>query len=97
MSLSDALNGALIETEQEPRDAAVVALARFYAATIDSVGDAVMVETLRDLGPKLLAALEALNMSPRARAAVKGAVTGGAVANPLDELQRRRADRAGSA
>lgn len=93
MSLSDALDGALAETDQDARDGATVALARFYAATIDAVPDSAMVETLRDLGPKLLAALEALNMSPRARAAVKGATSGGPVGNPLDELRVRREHR----
>jgi hypothetical protein len=45
-----------------------------------------------DLGPKLLAALEALLLSPRARAAgVKGGTDGKPAASPLDELAARRA------
>jgi hypothetical protein len=45
-----------------------------------------------DLGPKLLAALESLEMSPRARgAAKKGTADDKPSANPLDELAARRA------
>lgn len=45
-----------------------------------------------DLGPKLLAALEALILSPRARAAAKKAVLDAKpAASPLDELAARRA------
>lgn len=47
-----------------------------------------------DLGPKLLAALEALQMSPRARAVVQKGGTGDKPsANPLDQLAARRAGR----
>lgn len=49
---------------------------------------------LTALGPKLLAALESLGASPRARAAlVKGGTRGGSTASPLDELRRKRAAR----
>jgi hypothetical protein len=45
-----------------------------------------------DLGPKLLAALDALLLTPRARAAAKKAVTGDQPsANPLDQLATARA------
>jgi hypothetical protein len=45
-----------------------------------------------DLGPKLLAALDALLLTPRARAAAKKAVTGDQpTANPLDQLAAARA------
>lgn len=45
-----------------------------------------------DLGPKLLAALDALLMSPRARAAAKKAVIDAKpAANPLDQLAAARA------
>jgi hypothetical protein len=47
-----------------------------------------------DLGPKLLAALESLQMSPRARSAVQKGSTGDQPsANPLDQLAERRAGR----
>lgn len=98
MALIDAVDEALASTPHEGRDGATVALARFYAAAIDDVPDADMVATLRDLGPKLLAALEALNMSPRSRAAVKGAASGAAgTGNPLDQLRARREQRAAGA
>ena len=45
-----------------------------------------------DLGPKLLAALEALVLSPRARAAAKKAVSDAKPAgSPLDQIAERRA------
>jgi hypothetical protein len=95
MSLSQSVDAALAETEHEARDGGTVALARYYAAVIDSVPDADMIVTLRDLGPKLLAVLEALNMSPRARSAATR-TPGPVTANPLDELRARRAERSGA-
>lgn len=44
-----------------------------------------------DLGPKLLAALDALLLTPRARDAAKKAVTDAKPANPLDQLAAARA------
>jgi len=44
-----------------------------------------------DLGPKLLAALDALLLTPRARVAMKGGTDGKPAANPLDELAAARA------
>lgn len=59
-----------------PEDAAAAQLARRYAAAIDSAVDPA--GTLNELGPKLLAVLEALGATPRARAAVaKGAASTG--------------------
>lgn len=46
-----------------------------------------------DLGPKLLAALDALMLTPRARAKVKAVTTNARPASPLDELRSRRAAR----
>lgn len=47
-----------------------------------------------DLGPKLLAALDALILSPRARAAAKKAVSDAKpTGSPLDQLAERRAGR----
>lgn len=49
---------------------------------------------LASLGPKLLAALESLLMTPRSRAAVRRGVKDAAKrANPLDQLMDRRAAR----
>jgi hypothetical protein len=81
------------------RDQAAVDLALTYAAAIDDVGGECPDcgrhgADLAKLGPALLAALEALHMSPRARAAVKKAVTDDKpAANPLDQLADRRAGR----
>lgn len=57
-------------------DTAAVRLAEQYAKAIDdAAGDP---EVLEKLGPKLLACLEALGATPRARAAiVKGGAAGG--------------------
>jgi hypothetical protein len=50
-----------------------------------------------DLGPKLLAALDALLLTPRARTAAKKAVTDAKPAtNPLDQLAAARARKAGA-
>jgi len=78
---ADALAAAPIE----PRDAATAELARTYARAIDRGAD------LTKVGPALLAALEALGMSPRARSAVRKAATDDKPsANPLDQLAERR-------
>lgn len=48
-----------------------------------------------DLGPKLLAALESLQMTPRARLAAQKASTGDKPSvNPIDQLADRRRNRA---
>lgn len=81
--LQDVVAASLAEEPPAPRDAAVAKLALVYAAEIDAGGDTTK------LGPALLAALEALHMSPRARKAVK--VDDKPAANPLDQLASRRA------
>ena len=71
----------------DDRDRAAAELALGYAKQIDA-GD---VELL-DGGPKLLAALTALRLTPAARAAaVKGKEAGETKRGVLDELQARRA------
>lgn len=89
--LIDVVTAAIATTPIDGRDRAAAELARTYAHDIDSGGD------LAKLGPALLATLEALHMTPRARAAVRKAaeVTGAKPANPLDELKQRRQQRAG--
>lgn len=52
----------------DDRDAAVVKLAERYAAAIDDAESDERTAALRDLGPKLLAALTALQATPAARA-----------------------------
>lgn len=94
-SVLTALYAALRATETSGADGAAVALAKQYAAEIDDGGCGECgsrFERMEKLGPKLLAALEALSMTPRSRAAlVKGGPDVGA--SPLDELRQRRAAR----
>jgi hypothetical protein len=80
------VDAALAAHPVEPRDAATAELARTYAAAIDEGAD------LSKVGPALLAALEALGLSPRARKAVKSDGQQPS-ANPLDQLAQRRAGR----
>lgn len=88
MALVTAVRKAVGALETAPVDQGAAQLAITYARAIDAGGD------LDKLGPQLLAVLEALGMTPRARAAVaKGGPSGNASANPLDELRKRRAAR----
>ena len=85
MALREEVQAALAAHPVEPRDAAAAELALAYAADIDSgEGD------LAKLGPALLAALDALGLTPRARKAVKSDGQQPA-ANPLDQLAAARA------
>lgn len=72
----------------EPRDRAVLDLALAYAKAIDD-GEA----DLAKVGPALLAALEALRLSPRARAAAMKGGTDDKAGSPLDQLAARRAGK----
>lgn len=68
-------------------DAGAVKLARTYAEAIDTAaGDP---EVLEKLGPRLLAALESLGATPRARAAITKGATG-AAAGRLAALRAAR-------
>lgn len=58
-------------------DQAAVRLAREYAAVIDDAGDEDRDKVLERFGPKLLAVLEQLGATPKARAARKGGGSGG--------------------
>jgi hypothetical protein len=85
MSVSEEVKAALDHEPVAARDRATATLALTYAAAIDDGAD------LSKLGPALLACLESLLMSPRARAAAKKAViTSEPAANPLDALAERR-------
>lgn len=69
-------------------DVAAVELAVTYAVHIDDGGD------LEKTGPLLLAVLESLLLTPKARTAiVRGGGQDGGAGNPLDELRKRRAAR----
>ena len=76
--LAQVVEEALAAQPVEPRDAAAAELALTYAREIDLGGD------LTKLGPPLLAALEALGLTPRARKAVKP--DDKPAGNPLDQL-----------
>lgn len=82
--LAPAVERTLGELQLGTVDDAVATLAQAYAAAIDTdeEGDA-----LTDLGPKLLATLQALQATPAARSKVK--VGGGAGAGP-NRLQALR-------
>lgn len=86
MSLREEVEAALDAEPVSARDRAAAALALTYATDIDAGGD------LSKLGPPLLAALEALGLTPRARKAVKSDAQQPS-ANPLDQLAARRAGR----
>jgi hypothetical protein len=78
-----------------PSDYGAAQLMFKYARLLDKALDADNeAEIYNDLGPKLLAVLTALGMTPAARGA-KGGGQGGDVANKLDELRARREKRAG--
>lgn len=73
----------------QPRDLALVELARTLALHIDCGDD------LSKLSPQLAAVLDALLMSPKSRASAagKGAPKDGPRANSLDDLRERRRAR----
>lgn len=84
MPMRESVAAAIAAAETDPRDQGAVDLALAYAADIDAgEGD------LAKLGPALLAVLEALGLSPRARKAVKTSEQ--PAANPLDQLAAVRA------
>lgn len=91
-SLEQAVRSSLTAKPPAAGDKAVAELALRVAQAIDSDG------ADPKLAAALLAALEALQMSPRARAqAHRGEVKDvPAPANPLDQLAARRAGRRGS-
>lgn len=88
MTLRAELDVALAALTIKPEDGGTVALAQRYADEIDQGG-----ADLAKIGPPLLAALEALQMSPRARAVAARGVKPDEPAkpSPLDELRERRA------
>lgn len=84
------LEQALATLDLGAGDAAAVALARLLAAEIDS--DEADVEKL---SPRLLAVLDALGLTPKARAALtkRGGSDDKPASDPLDELRQRRSAR----
>lgn len=91
--LETSLFAALKENPATPADRPMAQLALTYARAVDHGED------LNKIGPALLSALEALLMSPRARAsALRGAKTNGSPGTgKLDELHARRVRKSGAA
>lgn len=96
MTMRDAVETSLAADTVADSDRAVADLALAYADAIDEDAG-----QLKDLGPKLLAALEAMQLSPRARSLARlhalgdrGGQQGGSAGSEqggLDELRIRRA------
>lgn len=84
------LEQALATLDLGAGDAAAVALARLLADEIDSPE-----ADVEKLSPRLLAVLDALGLTPKARAALtkKGGSDDKPASDPLDELRQRRAAR----
>jgi hypothetical protein len=85
-SVKDSIDGLVLDQ----RDKAVVDLALAYARLIDGCPEMVVAA-----GPKLLACLDALLMTPRARAAIVKGVNDDErrELSPLDELREARRRR----
>lgn len=102
-SVAAAVSRALRDAPLLPRDAVAVALVSRYATLLDAArGRSDEPAVASDLGPKLLAGLAALGMTPSsrasrvgARAAIQGVESGGSKppARKIDELRARRAAR----
>lgn len=90
--VAQALEAALTDVEAtlQPRDGAMVELARTLAAGIDAYPS-----DMAKLAPQLANVLDALLMSPRARASVtrKGVTPDGPHLDSVDELRQRRSAR----
>jgi hypothetical protein len=88
VKLVSAVRRSLRGLDLAAADKGTAELALTYAKQIDDGGD------VKVFGPLLLAVLESLLMTPRARAAVlRGVARDGDTLSPLDELRARRAAR----
>jgi hypothetical protein len=86
-----ALADSLRSAQLLPQDAAAKALARRYAQLLDEARDAeVEVEVYDDLGPKYLAVLTALRLTPAGRGVKGGAGDASPGVSKLDDLRARR-------
>ena len=86
---STSVREAVEESTAHSTDAAAVSLALAYAKEIDAGA------SLESLGPKLLAVLESLGLTPKGRGLARmGGGGNEQPSNPLDELKARRAARA---
>jgi hypothetical protein len=79
VSVLHEVDAALAAAEIDPRDVAVARLAREYARAIDALSPEDKPKLLGVLGPSLLKALDALNLTPAARgtSATAPVATGG--------------------
>ena len=92
--LEQGVTNALQDTPMLPRDQATAALALHYAALIDDAApdEEQAITVASDLGPKLLAALTALGMTPTSRKTQNGGTGAVVVSDELKAL-RDRADQ----
>lgn len=88
MGVGSAFEVALLAVDRDDSDAATIELARTYCFEIDADAD-----LLAALGPKLLACLTELLMTPKARAAVAKGGDDAPHTSPVDELRARRRQR----
>ncbi len=105
-AVAAAVRRGLGGVRQQGRDRAAVVLALAYAAALDGVepcehcGRGAGAADVGKVGPQLLAALESLGLTPRARAAATsaGGRPAGEIApaeTPLQRLRREHGERAG--
>lgn len=87
-ALTSSVSSSIEELTLKPCDQGAAELALTYARCIDD-GD-----PLEKLGPALLSALESLGATPRGRKALPKGGEDAARTNPLDELRRKREQRA---
>lgn len=86
--IGPAVAETLRNLELSEEDAAAAVLAQRYADAIDNAED--QAEMLKELGPRLLACLESLGATPKARATMKKG-TGGGGQGKLAQLRAARA------
>lgn len=90
--LLPAVHETIAKLTLTPEDTAAATLAEHYARTIDAAGGELLeAEVLKELGPKLLACLEALGATPRARALLRKGVPGNGGKSALQEIRNARA------
>jgi hypothetical protein len=97
MTLAGALRASLeARADPDARDQAAAALALKYAELIDRWESTPPGEVLTVVGPKLLATLHQLHLTPASRGKIGESTREQPQqqqANPLDELKKRRAER----
>jgi hypothetical protein len=90
--LESGVTNALTDTPLLARDQATADLARHYARLIDAAPPDTTYDVAGELGPKLLAALAALGMTPSSRNTKNGGTSAPVVSDELAAL-RGRADK----